>query len=213
MRDSTLTIVLFFILALVYICFYWSFYFFGPLNSAPCNLQDTALLLAKKEHFKTHRIPESAIWEDTHAESGNKDGDDEAGTRRTPRVKGIMFPPDRIPIEYEVNQSVWEKSVKEFMENKPEIDFSRMHFVHVPKAGGTSLNILLRQMMCERDPEENKDCCVPGICYKKRRCDVMVGCYGHLPNRCWTLLLSVGCLFVYIVLCLVDKCSSPRCRP
>ena len=88
-----------------------------------------------------------------------------------------------MPIQYEVNESVWDKSVKEFKEQKSPMDFSRLHFVHVPKAGGTSFNILLRQMMCERDPEENRDCCEPGICYKKRRCDVMVGCYGHLPNR------------------------------
>ena len=185
MRDSTLSIILLFILGLVSICFYWSFHFFGPANAAPCSVHDAHLLLKQREQFKSHVIPEDARPEGFDDVDSVKmsleqehDGDDDeslkAGDKKKSKVKGILFPPDRVPIQYEVNESVWDKSVKEFKEHKSPMDFSRLHFVHVPKAGGTSFNILLRQMMCERDPEENRDCCEPGICYKKRRCDVMV---------------------------------------
>lgn len=188
MRDSTLSIYLLFILGLVSICFYWTFQFFGPHNGAPCHQPDVPPLLMNKDLFKGHVIPKDS-WPaefdavDDQSAAREEEDTDETSAERKPKVKGIVFPPDRTPIEVEVNRTVWEESVKRFKENKVPMDFSRMHFVHVPKAGGTSYNILLRQLLCERDPEENKDCCVPGICYKKRRCDVMVGCFGHIPNR------------------------------
>lgn len=61
-----------------------------------------------------------------------------------------------------------------------------IHFIHVPKCGGTSMTTVLRQMMCEVDSVKNRDCCLnPGFCdhQSNRRCSVVKGCINHFPNR------------------------------
>lgn len=184
MRDSTLSILLLFILGFMSTSLYWSYYFFGP-GSRPCQSEDPLTLGKRINTFKTHTVQLPSVI------SADADDDEEPakeeGTgskeKHNSEVKGLVFPPDRIPIAIEENQSTWDEAVKNFDKLRPKMDFNRLHFVHVPKAGGTSMNILLRQLMCEKDSIANKDCCVPGVCYKKRRCDVMVGCYGHIPNR------------------------------
>ena len=60
------------------------------------------------------------------------------------------------------------------------------HFVHIPKCGGTSMTIVLRQVACNLDPLRNKDCCKnPGFCdwHAFRRCSSIKGCINHFPNR------------------------------
>lgn len=48
--------------------------------------------------------------------------------------------------------------------NKDVINRQYIHFIHIPKCGGTTMTIILRQMQCVRDPEKNKDCCTnPGL--------------------------------------------------
>ena len=38
-----------------------------------------------------------------------------------------------------------------------------IHFIHVPKCGGTSLTSILREVACHIDPSRNNDCCTnPG---------------------------------------------------
>jgi hypothetical protein len=62
-----------------------------------------------------------------------------------------------------------------------------VHFIHVPKCGGTSMTTVLRQMMCQVDPVRNRDCCLnPGFCehQSNRKCSVVKGCINHFPNRC-----------------------------
>jgi hypothetical protein len=204
MRDSTLSIILLFILGLVSTCFYWSFYIFID-PERPC-VHD-ALVQKRKSTFTALELfdapreggglslsPDSGAAPDSGAGAWpalEEQRDDDktpppptsGGGGKRPKVRGVVFPPPRVPIEVEVNESVWERSVEEFKKHKAQLDFSRLHFGHVPKAGGTSMTILLRQLMCEQDPEANKDCCTPGICYFKRPCNVIAGCYGHLPNR------------------------------
>ena len=38
-----------------------------------------------------------------------------------------------------------------------------MHFIHIPKCGGTSMTTILRDVACSIDPTRNRDCCInPG---------------------------------------------------
>lgn len=64
--------------------------------------------------------------------------------------------------------------------------FKEIHFVHIPKCGGTTMTGVLRQIQCLYNPEQNKDCCLnPGFCdwHANRRCEVIKGCINHFPNR------------------------------
>ena len=62
----------------------------------------------------------------------------------------------------------------------------KIHFIHIPKCGGTTMTTLLRQIQCTADPEGNSDCCLnPGFCdwHAHRRCSTIMGCINHFPNR------------------------------
>jgi hypothetical protein len=64
--------------------------------------------------------------------------------------------------------------------------FKQIHFVHIPKCGGTTMTAVLRQVQCELDPVTNADCCKnPGFCdyHAFRRCESIKGCINHFPNR------------------------------
>ena len=61
-----------------------------------------------------------------------------------------------------------------------------IHFIHVPKCGGTSMTAALRAIQCHIDPKRNSDCCRnPGFCdwHANRRCATIKGCINHFPNR------------------------------
>lgn len=61
-----------------------------------------------------------------------------------------------------------------------------MHFIHIPKCGGTSMTAILRQVSCIVDKERNADCCLnPGFCdwHAMRRCTAIKGCTNHIPQR------------------------------
>lgn len=61
-----------------------------------------------------------------------------------------------------------------------------MHFIHVPKCGGTSMTSVLRKIACEIDRSRNHDCCTnPGFCdwHAHRRCLSIKGCTNHFPQR------------------------------
>ena len=62
----------------------------------------------------------------------------------------------------------------------------KIHFIHIPKCGGTTMTTLLRQIQCTADPIRNSDCCLnPGFCdwHAHRRCSTIMGCINHFPNR------------------------------
>jgi hypothetical protein len=64
--------------------------------------------------------------------------------------------------------------------------FKQIHFVHIPKCGGTTMTAVLRQVQCELNPVTNADCCKnPGFCdyHAFRRCESIKGCINHFPNR------------------------------
>ena len=63
-----------------------------------------------------------------------------------------------------------------------------MHFIHIPKCGGTSMTSILRKVACAMDPIRNVDCCTnPGFCdwHAFRRCQSIRGCINHIPQRPW----------------------------
>ena len=65
--------------------------------------------------------------------------------------------------------------LKPWKKKKGAID---LHFIHIPKCGGTSMTAILRQVLCQIDPERNIDCCTnPGFCdwHAFRRCEAIRG--------------------------------------
>jgi hypothetical protein len=63
-----------------------------------------------------------------------------------------------------------------------------LHFIHIPKCGGTSMTGILRQVACQNDKIRNDDCCTnPGFCdfHAHRRCASIRGCINHIPQRPW----------------------------
>ena len=69
---------------------------------------------------------------------------------------------------------------------KPYIRTEQIHFIHIPKCGGTTMTTLLREIQCKADPVKNADCCLnPGFCdwHAHRRCSTIMGCINHFPNR------------------------------
>ena len=72
------------------------------------------------------------------------------------------------------------------IQQKKELEFNEIHFIHIPKCGGTSMSAVLRQVMCQKDPSANTECCTnPGFCdwHAHRRCPVIKGCINHFPHR------------------------------
>jgi len=64
--------------------------------------------------------------------------------------------------------------------------FHQIHFVHMPKCGGTTMTAVLRQILCTMDSVKNSDCCLnPGFCdwHAFRRCANIKGCINHFPQR------------------------------
>jgi hypothetical protein len=62
----------------------------------------------------------------------------------------------------------------------------QLHFMHIPKCGGTSMTAVLREVMCAADPERMQDCCTnPGFCdtHAMRRCAAIKGCVNHFANK------------------------------
>ena len=69
----------------------------------------------------------------------------------------------------------------------PREDTRELHFVHVPKCGGTSVTKVLRRISCvlNRGSPQTLDCCSPpGFCGapEKRTCKFIKGCINHFPN-------------------------------
>ena len=64
--------------------------------------------------------------------------------------------------------------------------FTTLHFIHVPKCGGTTMTSIMRKIECVMDPVANVDCCTnPGFCdwHALRRCSAIKGCTNHFAQR------------------------------
>lgn len=69
-----------------------------------------------------------------------------------------------------------------------------LHFIHIPKCGGTSMTAVLRQVACELNKGKNVDCCTnEGFCdwHAHRRCAAIKGCTDHFPQRLIIKLLHI----------------------
>lgn len=78
--------------------------------------------------------------------------------------------------------------------------FNEIHFVHIPKCGGTTMTSVLRQIQCELNPIKNADCCLnPGFCdwHAHRRCEAIKGCINHFPNRKLIMKQSIPSFTVF----------------
>lgn len=88
--------------------------------------------------------PKSTILHDLQAESANQ-------------IDAILGA-DIIP---SVQNVITKSPLQPFLKNNGSYD---IHFIHIPKCGGTSMTSILRQVACTIDPSRNVDCCTnPGV--------------------------------------------------
>ena len=102
---------------------------------------------------------------------------------------GIFYKPHNFPVA-EISPPVTDTpmeiaAVNHLLKPKDKGAFD-MHFIHIPKCGGTSMTAILREVACRIDTERNSDCCLnPGFCdfHANRRCQSIRGCINHIPQR------------------------------
>eukprot|EP00912_Choanoflagellata_sp_UC4_P000289 UC4_evm8s179 len=119
--------------------------------------------------------------------------DENVGIRKKPEIlagavkKAIKKPSADLSI-YPLVKGIPELSHKDV---SPLLDQSaEIHFIHVPKCGGTSLTASLRRFMCDKFKRSKgligaEDCCInPGFCEKSigQSCKSIAGCQMHFPH-------------------------------
>jgi len=85
-----------------------------------------------------------------------------------------------------VNNIMLDSNGYKFIETKFN-SARRIHFIHIPKTGGTSFTALMREAMCIIDGQDDPeyDCCVnPGFCEPglHQVCKTIDNCQGHHPR-------------------------------
>mmetsp|Transcript_9573 Transcript_9573/g.15777 ORF Transcript_9573/g.15777 Transcript_9573/m.15777 type:complete len:358 (+) Transcript_9573:290-1363(+) len=122
-------------------------------------------------HSHNESVSEDGVKDITHVTSGttNDSGSSSEPNIGTPNFKSTHYPVATIAVETDIVPITEE-----------------IHFIHIPKCGGTTMTTLLRQLQCHINPVRNADCCVnPGFCdwNAHRRCSSIKGCINHFPNR------------------------------
>lgn len=80
-----------------------------------------------------------------------------------------------------------------------DFHYEEIHFVHIPKCGGTTMTAVLREIQCLRDTVKNTDCCLnPGFCdwHAFRRCASIKGCINHFPQRLVSYSITKSTLLI-----------------
>lgn len=93
--------------------------------------------------------------------------------------------PTAAPISTKLATSTQSKGAEFLWSPRKSGEFD-VHFIHIPKCGGTSMTAILRQVSCLVDPVRNADCCKnQGFCdwHAERRCLAIRGCTNHFPQR------------------------------
>jgi hypothetical protein len=160
-------------------CFYWYHQFYGPSQSSVHSDPDIPILKSKDAFTRDNSVQNKLDTEPVRCKATEDDDDKD-------KWKDVVFPPDKIPIEIINNKSTWYQTYKNY--KKSELDFSKMHFIHVPKCGGSTMSSMMRHIMCLKDPAANAECCTAGACHKHNPCKAISGCFDHYPNRLTPLL-------------------------
>lgn len=93
-----------------------------------------------------------------------------------------------LPLEGPTSLSAKRKKELRHFQAHKENGAIDIHFIHIPKCGGTSMTAILRQVACDLDQTRNTDCCTnAGFCdfHAMRRCAAIRGCINHIPQRPW----------------------------
>ena len=105
---------------------------------------------------------------------------------RSDEVSSLHLPMSSKDGRVESTSSLTLATVVSTPTEKKEVLTPNLHFIHLPKCGGTTMTTILREIQCRRDPMKNADCCLnPGFCdwHAHRRCASIKGCINHFPNR------------------------------
>lgn len=108
------------------------------------------------------------------------------GVDQTSHMKPLLASEDIKKNVVQPVSSSTTSSAREVKAPKESTNGETIHFIHIPKCGGTTMTTLLREIQCVADPVKNADCCLnPGFCdwHAKRRCATIMGCINHFPNR------------------------------
>jgi len=106
-------------------------------------------------------------------------------------INSVIIKKSSITTRKDIEEESWKKPnlkvnvpAVNLVEEDPVLE--EIHFIHVPKCGGTSMTSALRAIQCHINPKQNSDCCRnPGFCdwHANRRCATIKGCINHFPNR------------------------------
>lgn len=75
-----------------------------------------------------------------------------------------------------------------------------LHFIHIPKCGGTSMTAVLRHITCQINQTKNQDCCTnPGFCdwWAHRRCAAIKGCTDHFPHTSFIFKENIPTIAIF----------------
>jgi hypothetical protein len=137
-------------------------------SSSTINLRDS---LFRSFRINNVIIPAIVSSSESHVIKTNSEEKDQKG--KDSDAKGTndnQLHVDTVKVGKEHNDDV---STEDILDTRPSkirnrdiINRQYIHFIHIPKCGGTTMTIILRQMQCNRDPVKNVDCCTnPGIFY------------------------------------------------
>lgn len=134
-------------------------------SSSTINLRDSL--------FRSFRINNvlSPVIESGDLQVVTNNGEEVEQTDKDSDKKGTNNNPLIRVENKEGNEKNDDVSTEDILDNRPSkirnrdvINRPYIHFIHIPKCGGTTMTIILRQMQCNRDPAKNVDCCTnPGI--------------------------------------------------
>lgn len=158
---------------LAFVCLSMITVSFIPISNPPKKSNSKSLSIQLEDRLKLPEPHPQAPDTQDSTSSNNKKSLEEHNKLKPPPKKNN-------------NNNNKKKQTKNDGKKKKKPGSVDLHFIHIPKCGGTSMTTILRQVACKMDPEKNVDCCTnPGFCdwHAFRRCSAIRGCTDHFPNR------------------------------